>query len=92
MLSLRRLSVTLVILWALLGCALVTDRGTPTVAPLETESQTDKLSQEEAAQIVLSEVVEPDTLGDRPIIVFDWPDPLRPGDTIHPYNKEVQTR
>src|SRR3990170_5954998 len=42
---------------------------------------------EEARQVVLDEVVQPESL-DRPVIVFALPDPLRSGDQIGPYNKE----
>jgi hypothetical protein len=44
------------------------------------------LSQEEALQLVLEEIVKPDQLGDDPLIVFGWPEELVPGDTLHPYN------
>ena len=42
---------------------------------------------EEARQVVLDEVVQPESL-DHPVIVFALPDPLRSGDQIGPYNKE----
>jgi len=42
---------------------------------------------EEARQVVLDEVVQPESL-DHPVIVFVLPDPLRSGDQIGPYNKE----
>jgi hypothetical protein len=44
-----------------------------------------KLSQEQALQLVLDEVVQPDLLGEDPLVVFAWPEPLVPGDTLHPY-------
>ncbi len=42
---------------------------------------------EEARQVVLDQVVQPESL-DHPVIVFALPDPLRSGDQIGPYNKE----
>lgn len=42
------------------------------------------LSLEEAAQLVLAEVVKPDDL-DHEVIVFPWPEPLEPGDRLHSY-------
>ncbi len=44
------------------------------------------LSLEEAINIVIEEVVEPEQL-DHKIIVFAWPDLLKKGDTIGPYNQ-----
>ena len=38
-----------------------------------------------AVELVLSEVVKPETL-DHPLIVFAWPELLLPGDEIGPYN------
>jgi len=43
------------------------------------------LSQEEALQLVLDEIVQPDQLGDDPTIVFVWPEVLLPDDELHPY-------
>ncbi|MGB2965548.1 MAG: hypothetical protein WBB69_16355 [Anaerolineales bacterium] len=36
--------------------------------------------------MVLDEVVQPDQLGEDPLIVFGWPEVLVPGDALHPYN------
>jgi len=54
---------------------------------LPTSSQKGKsLTQEEALQLVLDEIVHPDQLGEDPLIVFGWPEALTPGDALHPYN------
>ena len=44
------------------------------------------LSHEDALQLVLEEVVQPDQLGDDPLVVFGWPEALGRGDALHPYN------
>jgi hypothetical protein len=44
------------------------------------------LSHEDALQLVLDEVVQPDQLGDDPLVVFGWPEALGRGDALHPYN------
>jgi len=44
------------------------------------------LSQEEALELVLEEIVQPDQLGDDPLVVFAWSEALRSGDVLHPYN------
>ncbi len=52
-----------------------------------TSSQNGKdLSQEEALQLVLEEIVQPDQLGEDPLVVFAWPEVLLPGDELYPYN------
>jgi len=43
------------------------------------------LSQEEALQLVLDEVVKPEELGKDPLVVFAWPELLGPDDDLHPY-------
>lgn len=48
-----------------------------------------ELSYEQAAELVLEEVVKPNQLDEKapPLILFGWPEPLGEGDVIHPYEK-----
>jgi hypothetical protein len=74
---------------ALLVCACAAPQTTSTPIPIPDTPKPEvregsALSLEEATQLVLAAVVKPDVL-DHEVIVFPWPEPLRPGDRIQSY-------
>jgi hypothetical protein len=72
---------------ALTACTLLIALATLHCTLTKPDDDGEPVTFEEAAELILSEIVKPDDL-DHEVIVLAWPELLQPGSEIGPYNKE----